>query len=328
MRWFRKENIEKNKKFTRIFFATDIHGSEPCFVKFVNAANFYKADVIILGGDITGKQIVAIERIKGMWTAHLFGQEWIARSEEELARLESQIRSNGYYPVVVDPQEMAELQQDPEKVEALFTQLMTETVARWVHLAEERLRGTPVKCYISPGNDDRFELDNILIGSDVVIFPEGRIVDLDGVHTMASCGYANMTPWHCPRDITEDDLRARLEAMLLEVEDPSRCVFNFHAPPYDSTMDIAPELDASLKPVLVGGQTHMIPVGSQAVRGVIEKYQPVVSLHGHIHECRGAIEIGSTMCFNPGSEYSEGILRGVLINLSGGKLLSYQFVSG
>jgi Icc-related predicted phosphoesterase len=328
MHWFRKEKSEKNKSFTRIFFATDIHGSEPCFIKFINAASFYKADVIVLGGDITGKQIVAIEHNQGVWTAHLFGQEWTARNTEELNLLESQIRSNGYYPVVVDPQEMKELQQDSAKVEALFTQLMTETVTRWVHMAEERLRGAPVKCFISPGNDDRFELDKTLIGSDVVIFPEGRIVDLDGVHTMASCGYANMTPWHCPRDIVEDDLRARLDTMLVELEDPSRCIFNFHAPPYDSTLDIAPELDSSLKPVLVGGQIHMISVGSHAVREAIEKFQPVVGLHGHIHECRGAIDLGGTMCFNPGSEYSEGILRGVLINLSEGKLLSYQFVAG
>jgi Icc-related predicted phosphoesterase len=328
MRWFRKEKTEKNKNFTRIFFATDIHGSEPCFIKFINAASFYKADVIVLGGDITGKQIVAIEEYQGVWTAHLFGQEWTAHSAEELKGLESKIRSNGYYPVVVDPQKMGELQQDPEKVEALFIQLMTETVTRWVHLAEERLRGTPVKCFISPGNDDHFALDKILIGSDVVIFPEGQIIDLDGVHTMASCGYANMTPWHCPRDIAEDDLRARLDAMLAELGDPSHCIFNFHAPPYDSTLDIAPELDSSLKPILVGGQIHMIPVGSRAIREAIEKYQPVVGLHGHIHECRSAAEVGNTMCFNPGSEYSEGVLRGVLINLSDGKLLSYQFVAG
>ena len=161
----------------------------------------------------------------------------------------------------------------------------------------------------------------------MVIYPEGKIVDIDGIHTMASCGFANMTPWRCPRDVEEDDLRARLEAMLANLEDPSRCIFNFHAPPYDSTLDIAQELDANLKPVMVGGQPHLIPVGSRAVREIIEKYQPLVGLHGHIHECRGAVELGKTICINPGSEYSEGILRGVLVNILDGKILSYQFVS-
>lgn len=327
MGWLSRKKTESNRHFTRIFFATDIHGSEPCFLKFINGATFYKADVIVLGGDITGKQIVTIEDHQGVWQAHLFGQTWTASTPEELAKLESQIRSNGYYPLQVTPAERAELEADPHKVDALFTRLIHETVSRWLRLAEERLRDLPVKCFISPGNDDLFDLDQILQGSDVVIYPEGQIVDLDGVHTMASCGFANMTPWHCPRDIEEAELQDRLEAMLANLEDPSHCIFNFHAPPYDSTLDTAQELDATLKPVMVGGQPHLIPVGSRAVRAMIEKYQPLVGLHGHIHECRGAVEVGKTVCINPGSEYSEGILRGVLINIADGKLLSYQFVS-
>ena len=327
MRWLSRKKIESNRKSTRIFFATDIHGSEPCFLKFINGATFYKANVIVLGGDITGKQIVTIENHQGVWHAHLFGQIWTASTPEELARLESQIRSNGYYPVQVTQEERVELEADPIKVEMLFTKLINETVTRWLRMAEERLRDLPVKCFISPGNDDQFDLDKILQDSDVVIYPEGQIIDLDGTHTMASCGFANMTPWHCPRDVEEDELSARLETMLVNLEDPSRCIFNFHAPPYDSTLDIAQEVDANLKPVMVGGQPHSIPVGSRAVREMIEKYQPLVGLHGHIHECRGVVELGKTICINPGSEYSEGILRGVLVNILDGELLSYQFVS-
>ena len=328
MQWFKRNKQEKQKAYTRIFFATDIHGSEPCFMKFIRAANFYKADVLVLGGDITGKQIVAIEQRTDVWYAYLFGQEWIAHNPAELMELENNIRSNGFYPCVVTPGEMKVLEADPIKVEVLFARLMSETVARWIHVAEERLRGIPVKCFISPGNDDQFDLDQILMSSDVVSYPEGQVVDLDGVHSMVSCGYANMTPWRCPRDIEDEELLVRLQAILEKVEDPSRCVFNFHAPPYDSTLDSAPELGPDLRPVMVGGSENIIPVGSKAVREMIEKYQPIVSLHGHIHECRGAVEIGKTVCLNPGSEYSEGVLRGALINLHEGKLLSYQFVAG
>jgi Icc-related predicted phosphoesterase len=328
MSWFKRSKKERKKAFTRIFFATDIHGSEPCFLKFINAASFYKADVIVLGGDITGKQVVTIERRGDEYHSHLFGQDQVARTPEELARLEKHIRTNGFYPYVATADELAELLADEDKVAALFSQLMRETVERWLRIAEERLRGLPVRCFISPGNDDLFDLDPIIESSDLVIYPEGKLVDLDGEHTMISCGYANMTPWHCPRDIEDDELLLKLEAMLSQVEDPSRCVFNFHAPPYDSTLDIAPELDVDLKPVLVGGQPSMIPVGSRAVREMIEKYQPIVGLHGHIHECRGAIELGRTVSLNPGSEYSEGILRGVLVNIADGQLKSYQFVAG
>jgi Icc-related predicted phosphoesterase len=328
MNWFKRDKKEKTRPFTRIFFATDVHGSEPCFLKFVNAAAFYKADVLVLGGDITGKQVVAIERRGDGYHSYLFGQDRLARTPEELAELERQIRMNGFYPYVATADELAELSADENKVAALFSRLMCETAARWLRIAEERLRGLPVKCFISPGNDDLFELDPILSSSDVVICPEGKQVDLDGEHTMISCGYVNMTPWHCPRDVTDEELRARLEAMLAGVQDPSRCVFNLHAPPYDSTLDIAPQLDADLKPVVVGGQPNMIPTGSLAVREAIEKYQPIVGLHGHIHECRGAIELGRTLCLNPGSEYSEGVLRGALVNIAGGRLKSYQFVAG
>jgi len=327
MRWFLKKKAENTRKFTRIFFATDIHGSEPCFLKFINAAAFYKADTIILGGDITGKQLITIENNHGKWHAHLFGQDWTANTPDELNQLEVKIRSNGYYPVQVTPEERARLEANPSEVEILFTKVINDTVTRWLRLAEQRLRNSAIKCFISPGNDDHFDLDTLLKTSDVVIYPEGQIVDIDGIHSMASCGFANMTPWHCPRDIEEDDLRARLEAMLVNLEDPSRCIFNFHAPPYDSTLDFAQELDANLKPVMIGGQPHLIPVGSRAVREMIEKYQPLVGLHGHIHECRGAVELGKTICINPGSEYSEGILRGVLINIANGRLLSSQFVS-
>jgi Icc-related predicted phosphoesterase len=328
MQWFKGNKQLKPKKFTRIFFTTDIHGSEPCFLKFLKAAEFYKADILVLGGDITGKQIIGIEKRPDAYYSYMFGQEWTAHTPEELAEMESQVRSNGFYPCVVSPDEMKELESNPAKVDALFTKVMSETVERWVHLAEERFRSSSVKCYISPGNDDHFALDKILSTSDVVIFPEGQLVDLDGVHTMVSCGYANMTPWHCPRDIEEDELRVRLKRMLDQVKDPSRCVFNFHAPPFDSTLDDAPQLDADLRPVMIGGSENIIPVGSLAVREMIEKYQPLVALHGHIHECRGAVEIGKTVCMNPGSEYSEGVLRGALVNISDGKLLSYQFVAG
>jgi len=325
---FQPAKKDRPRNFTRIFYATDIHGSEPCFLKFIRAAEFYKADILVLGGDITGKQIIAIEKRPDAYYSYLFGQEWTARTPAELSEMESQIRSNGFYPVVVSPDEMQELESDPAKVDALFSKVMCETVERWVHLAEDRFRGTAVKCFISPGNDDHFALDTILSASDVVIFPEGRLVDLDGIHTMVSCGYANMTPWHCPRDIEEDELRVRLQQMLDQVQDPSHCIFNFHAPPYDSTLNEAPQLDAELRPVMIGGSENIIPVGSLAVREMIEKYQPLAALHGHIHECRGAVEIGKTVCLNPGSEYSEGILRGALVNISDGKLLSYQFVAG
>jgi Icc-related predicted phosphoesterase len=72
----------------------------------------------------------------------------------------------------------------------------------------------------------------------------------------------------------------------------------------------------------------MAPAGSTAVREAIEELQPLVGLHGHIHEGRGETKIGRTLCLNPGSVYSEGVLNGVLLTLADGQVRDYQFTQG
>lgn len=327
MRLFRKGGSD-SRRFTRIYFTTDIHGSEPAFIKFLNSAKHYQADAIVLGGDITGKMLIAIMRTEAGWESHLFGQRRVAETEAELAEMEKAIRTNGYYPYRTTREEVAELEADPDKLDNLFTELMKESVARWVEMAEDRLDGEEVKVFISLGNDDRDDVIPILEGSSVVTYADSKVLRLDEQHEMASVGYANMTPWRCPRDVTEQELARIIDEVVAEVEDVERCVFNFHVPPYDSGLDLAPELDEELRPVLVGGQPNIIPVGSTAVRAAIERWQPLAGLHGHIHESRGTSKIGRTLCINPGSEYSEGLLRGVLLNLQDRKVLSHQLVSG
>ena len=108
-------------------------------------------------------------------------------------------------------------------------------------------------------------------------------------------------------------------------------IFNMHVPPVDSTLDTCPRLDTSTDPptmITSGGEPVMFGAGSQAVRAAIEKYQPLLSLHGHIHESRGVIQIRRTTAINPGSEYGEGILRGTIVNLQDGKVKSTQMTSG
>ena len=111
-----------------------------------------------------------------------------------------------------------------------------------------------------------------------------------------------------------------IEAMATGLRDSKNSIFNLHCPPYDSTLDQAPQLDETLRPTVTMGDLLKIPVGSTAVRAAIERYQPLVGLHGHIHESPGHIKIGRTMCVNPGSEYQSGILRGYIIDLEKDKL--------
>jgi Icc-related predicted phosphoesterase len=142
------------------------------------------------------------------------------------------------------------------------------------------------------------------------------VVNIDEKHEMISTGFSNITPWRCPRDITEDELSKKIDEMAVNVQNMENCIFNFHCPPYNTPIDIAPKLDDLLKYKLApGGEPEKAPVGSMAVRKAIEKYQPLLSLHGHIHESKGFVKIGRTTCLNPGSEYMESVLRGVLIDI-------------
>ncbi len=314
---------------TRLFFATDLHGSEKCFLKFLNAGKFYNSNILIMGGDITGKLLIPIVSDGGSrYHATYLDSRHEAKSEEELKQLEGQIRMAGFYPYVTDPKEMEEMQHDEKKVEALFRKLMLDNVQRWVDMAEQRLKGTGISVYITGGNDDLHEITPVLQSSSYVIDPEEKVVDLDPRHKMLSTGWSNPTPWKTPREITEDELAGKIEAMTSQISDFKNVVFNVHVPPIDSGLDTCPRLDETLKPIIVGGEISMGPAGSTAVRDAIEKHQPLLGLHGHIHESKGFVNIGRTFCVNPGSEYGEGILRGALVDLEDGKVKNFLLTQG
>jgi uncharacterized protein len=311
----------------KLFYATDVHGSDRCFTKFVNAAAFYGADAILLGGDLTGKAIVPLVAENGVHRGVFLGED-VAAEGEALDELEKKIANAGYYSHRCDPDEEEALRADREAREALFLRLMRERLERWVALAEERLRPQDVPCYMNAGNDDPAEIDQVLEASDWVQFLEGHTATLPDGTEMASCGYANRTPWDCPRDVEENDLARRLETAISGLADPEKAVFNFHCPPYDTGIDAGPKLDENLRMTSGAGGAEMHPVGSTACRAAIERYQPLLGLHGHLHESRGVHKLGRTVCLNPGSEYNEGILRGALVELRKGKLRGHQFTAG
>lgn len=315
---------------TRIFFATDVHGSERCFMKFINAAKIYKTDVIILGGDITGKMIVPIlEQSKGIFEVEFLGSTYKLRKMEELKTLEKNIRDYGGYPFVTTSSELEEIKNDKHKAEALFMKLAKERLQKWVEIAEERLHYDQVKCFISCGNDDFDEFKSILNSSSHVMCPEGKVIWINSKHEMISLGYSNITPWNCPRDIPEEELQKKINEVTSMVSNMRSCIFNFHCPPYNSNLDLAPKLDQNLRPVLsAAGGPEMVPVGSKACRNSIERHQPLLGLHGHIHESTGFSKIGKTLCINPGSAYTEGILKGTLIEISDDRVKQYLLTTG
>ncbi len=311
----------------RIFFATDVHGSEVCWRKFLNAGAFHKADVLIMGGDMTGKAMVPIVRKNGGWELTLQGQPHLLTSEDELAAMEKRISDRGYYPVRLEPDEIAAWNADQSLVDARFKDEMLRNVERWMALADERLEGKGIRCIVSPANDDMFEIDPIIASARIVELGEANTIALDGI-SLVSTGWANPTPWKTFRELPEDELRARIDGLVADLADTRRAIFNFHAPPYGSNLDNAPKLDADLK--YVSGGQALIPVGSRAVRDAINAYSPVLSLHGHIHEGRGAVKIGRTLAVNPGSTYEDGVLQAAIVDLDvkKGEVKRYLLING
>jgi Icc-related predicted phosphoesterase len=313
-----------------IFFTSDIHGSEICFKKFLNAGKYYGVDAIILGGDIVGKMVVPIIELNdGNFVAEFLGEKKIINKNDKdgLEKLEWAIKNNGFYPFHIDEEGFNRIKNDDQKKADIFKEAIIESLESWMQIAEERLKGTGIKCFIMPGNDDPFFIDDILAKSSI-INPEGQCIELGYGHEMISTGFGNITPWRCPRDIPEEKLAAKLETICGLVKNMSTCIFNVHCPPFGTILDKAPLLDETLKAVTVGGAVMESNVGSTAVLDAIKKHQPLIGLHGHIHESRGDCNIGRTICINPGSEYSQGILRGAIVILEKNKVKSYVLTEG
>ena len=316
----------RNKRALRIFFATDIHGSDRCFRKFLAAAKAYEADALVLGGDIAGKGLVPIRSHDGSLSARVRGEQvTVPRSEE--GRLRAEINRIGFYSVIAGEDEFARMEADSGYLAKAFTAAIAEQVEGWCRLAEERLDPN-VRCIITPGNDDPLAIDPVLRSAPRIECPEGELCEIGPV-LLASCGDVTPTPWNTEREYQEDELSERLAAILDPAPTGAKLVVNFHDPPYSSGLDFAAELDESLLPVIRGGRPSIIPVGSKAVRNAIKKYRPVVGLHGHIHESKGAQKIGETMCFNPGSDYSADLLRGLIVDVGeDGSFMDFLFTAG
>ncbi|MGH2936042.1 MAG: metallophosphoesterase family protein [Gaiellaceae bacterium] len=324
---------KRDQRFTRVFFATDLHASTRTFRKFLNAATAYKANVLVLGGDVCGKMLTPIiARENGLHELILHGERRTIGSDRDFERAVEALDTQGHYYTVLSEDEYERVAGNEAAIDELFTRLARERLAAWREEAARKLEPLGIRCFVTGGNDDRPEALAVLEeeGSSLV-FCEGRVTRIDDEHAMVSCGYSNKTPWHTPREVPEEELAAIIDSACAGVDDFTNVVFNFHPPPYDSTLDLCPELDTSTDPptpVYRGGQMSFTAAGSTAVREAIQRYQPLLGLHGHIHESRGAVNVGRSLCINPGSEYGEGYLRGCIVNLVDGKVLSYQLTSG
>jgi Icc-related predicted phosphoesterase len=314
---------------TRLFFCTDLHGSEVCFRKFLHAGPVYEASTVVMGGDCTGKMIVPVVAENGSFEVAWAGRNSRVDKEHELEEIEAQIRNSGLYPVRLTREEESELTQDPGRMAALFSEVMLGRLKSWLALAEERLSGSGIHVIVTPGNDDEWAIDDVLGSSSFIDAAEGRITRIGGngdPYEMLSLGWSNPTPWNTPRECSEEDLTTKIDVLARQIQDLSRAIFNIHVPPYGTGLDAAPELDGDMR--LKRGGAISKSVGSTAVRDAILEHQPLLSLHGHIHESRGIHRLGRTLCINPGSSYSDWQLQGVIVDLAEGEIERYVPTTG
>jgi hypothetical protein len=310
-----------------LFFATDVHGSEICWKKFINAAKFYKADVLILGGDMTGKAIVPIiAQGGGKYKVTLLDQETILESQEDVNKMVATIQNRGYYPYVTEPDEVNRITSSSGRSDELFLQEAIATVRRWMEYADSKLEGTGIRCFVCPGNDDMFEIDEVIRKSRHVQLVEGRVIQLDEHHEMLNSGWTTPTPWSTHREEPEEALRQRIQTMIDQLKNVKNSIFNLHNPPFGSGLDEAPELTSDMRPAYAG--RSLVPVGSHAVLELIDKYQPLLALHGHVHEGKGTRKYKRTLCVNPGSMYEQGMLHGAVIELKSEKVGNYVLTTG
>ncbi len=316
-------------KLVRILYGSDFHGSNAVYRKFLSAALQYKANVLVVGGDVTGKAMVpVIHQGQGHYIGYLFGRKEEATTPEELEKLETVISNVGFYPIVLEKDEAADLEANSDKMSARFEQEMNQRVREWLELAVDKLAANKMEMYFMPGNDDLRSIDPIIDEYEGVHNPDMKHFMIAGEYELVGLSYANITPWLCVRDIEEDALTAKLGELQKMIVNPDKTIAVLHVPPISSGLDTCPELDKNLKIVTEGGQVVMKSAGSTAVKTFIEEVQPMLTLHGHIHESAGHTRIGKTLAINAGSEYAEGILKAAIINLEDGKVKGHLLISG
>lgn len=312
----------------RLIYATDLHGSDLMFKKLISATLIYKANIVIVGGDITGKGIVpVVQKRTGEYETSVFGTRYTAKSAKELDKILKIISNYGFYPYITSEQELESLS-DQQAFSKLYYRLSTRRLREWVEYAKSRLREANIEFYMMPGNDDPYEVDEVLIDDFVVNHARKALEIADGRYILVGYDRTNITPWKCPRDVDEELIEKELEDIYSRVSTGKPIILNTHCPPHGTLLDLAPKLDKELKPVVSGGSIVMEHVGCVSVRRVIEKHQPLLGLHGHIHESRAVDNIGKTIIVNPGSAYNEGVLFMALIVLENSQVKSTLLLKG
>jgi Icc-related predicted phosphoesterase len=307
----------------RIFFSSDLHGSDVCFRKFLNAREFYHADVLLLGGDLCAGSIVFAEQIDAGWQVRLAGRDLLLRDQSELEKFRSALANKGHLLKLQSHQDPGSPDQGSDR-EDLDHEIQAQ-LRRWVELAATKSPRHPV--YFVPGNDDPYYLDDIFEFPPFINIHRKHIL-LDEETSIMGIGGSTPTPWKTEREYSEEQLEGFVTSTFNTKLDQKSLILLSHCPPHNSGLDLAPALLGDFSYELHLGMPRPVPVGSLAIREALRQLAPILGLFGHVHEGRGHTKIHQTLCINPGSAPWSGRLQGCLVDISEGKVASFQLTEG
>jgi Icc-related predicted phosphoesterase len=310
------------------FYTSDLHGSDLCFKKALDATVHYKAQALLIGGDLAGKSLtMVIKKTNGTYEALVAGKKERAKSGKELEAIREAIANSGSYSVILSEEEFECTVNDKDWHDEQILSLITKRLQQWLWLAELKLKHRDIRLIIISGNDDAWSLDRAIRHSSFAEDPEYQSVVFGDHEVLGESGGNLPSPFLCPRDMEEEELEERIRKKLAAIKDVGRAIFMLHIPPYNSTLDLAYELDRDLRIKTEGTSFLQQSVGSKAVRKIIEEQRPLIALHGHIHESPGTVQIGRTLCFNPGSDHHHGLMRGFLISVDRDQVTSHATIT-
>jgi Icc-related predicted phosphoesterase len=305
----------------KLLLASDLHGSNAAFRKLVTLAVQLNVDTLVVAGDWSGKQsLLVLKQPNGSAIyVDLDGAERPLAPDQLSGQLEIW-RDSGIYPVLVDGADASSI----SKFDSLARDVRALRLKQWLDYGQERTRAATTKVFAIPGNDDGPEIDDVLLNHSWVCDVDERVIRYRE-YQILGLGFSTPTPWKTPRELSEEEIASRLRKMASQVDDWSRTISIIHVPPYNSGIDLAPEIvgeDGSLPRETGRGN---VSIGSRAVRSFIESQQPLAVLAGHCHGSRGLARIGSTICVNAGSQYHHGSLSACLLSFRKSKMLGHQF---
>ncbi len=312
----------------RLLFATDLHGSTMCFKKFVAASRMYDAELLVLGGDLSAKALVPIRVRDSSAEFEIYGRSMSETGKGCVDRAVERVEQVGLYPLVLEPGTEVRTEAESMSLPSTFHDAIKSRLRDWATHAAHKL-GSRGRIYTIPGNDDHPCIDTVLDESNVFVSVDRRVVEVGEGLVICGLGASNATPWNTFREMSEEAIADQLALLMAGVPTGAKCIWNVHVPPAGIGLDIcdAPDVEGK-KSWFANMSPRQVSAGSSSVAAAVRRYQPLLGLFGHVHEGRGAVKVGGTLCVNPGSEYFNSVLHAALIDIEDSSITAAQLISG